>query len=151
MDGTDHRAGNIAFNKKKGRCAECTFNIPRPPETKLVRCNRGAILDINRGLRPESPTYLTVAVELTAQQLPVLYVPERFGHGYQVLEDRTETELSGGEFYTPGAEGGLLTAIHARARLASSVGEICAQGCQSAAARQDRPELKRRMSASGYK
>jgi dTDP-4-dehydrorhamnose 3,5-epimerase len=35
-------------------------------------------------------------------------VPERFAHGYQVLEDRTETSYQVGEFYAPGSEGGLL-------------------------------------------
>jgi dTDP-4-dehydrorhamnose 3,5-epimerase len=34
-------------------------------------------------------------------------VPERFAHGYQVLEDGTETSYQVGEFYTPGSEGGL--------------------------------------------
>jgi len=44
-----------------------------------------------------------------------LYVPERFAHGYQVLRDKTETSYQVGEFYTPGAEGGLL---HSDPRLA---------------------------------
>jgi len=59
-------------------------------------------------LRPDSPTYLQhVAVELSADNYRALYVPERFAHGYQVLEDATETSYQVGEFYTPGAEGGL--------------------------------------------
>ena len=84
------------------------FQFPPAAETKLVRCTRGAILDIIVDLRPESPTYLEhVAVELTADNHRALYVPERFAHGYQVLEDNTETSYQVGEFYTPGAEGGL--------------------------------------------
>ena len=35
-------------------------------------------------------------------------MPERFAHGYQVLEDGTETSYQVGEFYTPGSEGGLI-------------------------------------------
>ena len=59
-------------------------------------------------LRPESPTYLDhVAIELTADNHRGLYVPERFAHGYQVLEDGTETSYQVGEFYTPSSEGGL--------------------------------------------
>jgi dTDP-4-dehydrorhamnose 3,5-epimerase len=46
-------------------------------------------------------------VELTADNHRALYVPERFAHGYQVLEDLTETSYQVGEFYTPGSEGGL--------------------------------------------
>jgi dTDP-4-dehydrorhamnose 3,5-epimerase len=48
-----------------------------------------------------------VAVELTADNRRGLYVPERFAHGYQVLEDNTETTYQVGEFYTPSAESGL--------------------------------------------
>jgi dTDP-4-dehydrorhamnose 3,5-epimerase len=73
-----------------------------------VRCTRGAILDIIVDLRPESPTYLqNISAELTEDNFRALYVPERFAHGYQVLRDRTETSYQVGEYYTPGAEGGL--------------------------------------------
>jgi len=99
---------NIAFNKKKGTLRGMHFQFPPAAETKLVRCTRGAILDIIVDLRPESPTYLDhVAVELTADNHRGLYVPERFAHGYQVLEDGTETSYQVGEFYTPSSEGGL--------------------------------------------
>jgi dTDP-4-dehydrorhamnose 3,5-epimerase len=100
---------NVAFNKKRGTVRGMHFQFPPAAETKLVRCTRGAILDIIVDLRPESPTYLDhVAVELTADNHRALYVPERFAHGYQVLEDGTETSYQVGEFYTPGSEGGLL-------------------------------------------
>lgn len=99
---------NIAFNRRKGTLRGMHFQFPPAPETKLVRCTRGAILDIIVDLRPESATYLEhVAVELSADNHRALYVPERFAHGYQVLEDITETSYQVGEFYTPGAEGGL--------------------------------------------
>ncbi|HEV2547900.1 MAG TPA: dTDP-4-dehydrorhamnose 3,5-epimerase [Stellaceae bacterium] len=100
---------NIAFNRKRGTIRGMHFQYPPAAETKLVRCTRGAILDIIVDLRPESPTYLEhIAVELTADNHRGLYVPERFAHGYQVLEDCTETSYQVGEFYTPGMEGGLL-------------------------------------------
>ena len=99
---------NVAFNKRKGTLRGMHFQFPPAAETKLVRCERGGILDIIVDLRPESPTYLDhVAVELTAESHRALYVPERFAHGYQVLEDGTETSYQVGEFYTPEAEGGL--------------------------------------------
>lgn len=101
--------GNVAFNNRKGTLRGMHFQYPPAAETKLVRCTRGAILDIIVDLRPESPTYLDhVAVELSADNYRSLYVPERFAHGYQVLENRTETTYQVGEFYAPGAEGGLL-------------------------------------------
>lgn len=99
---------NLAYNKLKGTVRGMHFQFPPAAETKLVRCTRGAIVDIIVDLRPESPTYLGhVAVELTADNHRAIYVPERFAHGYQVLEDVTETSYQVGEFYTPGAEGGL--------------------------------------------
>jgi dTDP-4-dehydrorhamnose 3,5-epimerase len=99
---------NIAFNRRKGTLRGMHFQFPPAAETKLVRCTRGAILDIIVDLRPESPTYLEhVAVELSADNHRALYVPERFAHGYQVLEDVTETSYQVGEFYTPNTEGGL--------------------------------------------
>jgi dTDP-4-dehydrorhamnose 3,5-epimerase len=99
---------NVAFNRRRGTLRGMHFQIPPAAETKLVRCTRGAIVDIIVDLRPESPTYLQhVAVELTADNGRALYVPERFAHGYQVLEDVTETSYQVGEFYAPSLEGGL--------------------------------------------
>jgi dTDP-4-dehydrorhamnose 3,5-epimerase len=99
---------NIAFNHRKGTLRGMHFQYPPAAETKLVRCTRGAILDVIVDLRPESTTYLEhIAVELTADNHRALYVPERFAHGYQVLENGTETSYQVGEFYSPGVEGGL--------------------------------------------
>jgi dTDP-4-dehydrorhamnose 3,5-epimerase len=139
---------NIAFNRGRGCVRGMHFQFPPAAETKLVRATRGAILDIIVDLRPESPTYLDhVSVELSADNHRALYVPERFAHGYQVLEDDTETSYQVGEFYTPEAEGGLryddprlglhwpleVTEISDKDRAWSSLDEV-------------EPELKRRMS-----
>jgi len=100
---------NLAFNHRKGTLRGMHFQYPPAAETKLVRCTRGAILDIIVDLRPESPTYLEhISVELSEENHAALYVPERFAHGYQVLRDNTETSYQVGEFYTPAAEGGLM-------------------------------------------
>ena len=99
---------NVAFNRRKGALRGLHFQYPPSAETKLIRCTRGAVLDVIIDLRPESATYLQhVAVELTADNHRTLYVPERFAHGYQVLEDNTETTYLMGEFYTPSDAGGL--------------------------------------------
>jgi len=85
------------------------FQFPPKAETKLVRCTRGAIIDIIVDLRPESPTYLQhVSVELNENNQRALYVPERFAHGYQTLQDNTDTSYQVGEFYAPEHESGLL-------------------------------------------
>jgi dTDP-4-dehydrorhamnose 3,5-epimerase len=100
---------NVAFNHTKGTLRGMHFQYPPAAETKLVRCTRGAIIDIIVDLRPESPTYLQhISAELTEDNYRSLYIPERFAHGYQVLRNNTETSYQVGEFYTPTAEGGLL-------------------------------------------
>jgi dTDP-4-dehydrorhamnose 3,5-epimerase len=99
---------NVASNARKGTVRGMHFQYPPAAESKLVRCTRGAILDIIVDLRPESPTYLEhVSVELNEDNMRALYVPERFAHGYQALCNNTDTSYQVGEFYTPAAEGGL--------------------------------------------
>jgi len=100
---------NLAFNAKAGTLRGMHFQYPPAAESKLVRCMRGAILDIIVDLRPESATYLQhIEVELNEDNWRALYVPERFAHGYQALKDNTVTSYHVGEVYTPSAEGGLL-------------------------------------------
>lgn len=100
---------NVAFNRRKGTLRGMHFQFPPSTESKLVRCTRGSILDVIVDLRPESPSYLShAAAELTAENHRALYVPPRFAHGYQALEDETETSYQLGAFYAPSAEGGLL-------------------------------------------
>jgi dTDP-4-dehydrorhamnose 3,5-epimerase len=100
---------SLAFNVRKGTVRGMHFQYPPAAETKLIRCTRGAILDIIVDLRPESLTYLEhIAVQLDDENRRGLYVPERFAHGYQSLQDNTEASYQLGEFYTPSAEGGLL-------------------------------------------
>jgi dTDP-4-dehydrorhamnose 3,5-epimerase len=99
---------NIAFNRRKGTLRGMHFQYPPSAEWKFVRATRGAVLDIIVDLRPESPTYLEhVGVELSVDNHCALYIPERFAHGYQTIENGTETTYYMGEFYAPEAEGGL--------------------------------------------
>ena len=98
----------IAMNRNKGTLRGMHFQFPPAAETKLVRCTRGAILDIIVDLRPESETYLKhIAVQLDAENMRSLYVPTRFAHGYQTLQDDSVVDYELGAFYTPSAEGGL--------------------------------------------
>jgi dTDP-4-dehydrorhamnose 3,5-epimerase len=100
---------NVAYNRNKGTVRGMHFQYPPAAETKLVRCTRGAILDVIVDLRPEQDTYLHhVAIELNESNQRALYVPERFAHGYQVLCNDSDISYQVGEFYTPSAEGGLM-------------------------------------------
>ena len=98
----------IAKNRHKGTIRGMHFQFPPAAETKLVRCTHGALLDIIVDLRPESETYLQhETVELDAETMRALYVPERFAHGYQTLCADTVASYELGQVYTPSAEGGL--------------------------------------------
>jgi dTDP-4-dehydrorhamnose 3,5-epimerase len=84
------------------------YQVAPHPEAKLVRCIRGAIVDVIVDMRPDSPTRLQhVAVELTAANRRSFYVPPYFAHGYQSLEDDTEVFYQVAGLYEPSAERGL--------------------------------------------
>ena len=92
----------MSLSKRKGTLRGMHFQAAPFPETKLVRCTRGAMHDVIIDLRPESPTYTRhVAVVLTADNHTMLYVPAGFAHGFQTLEDDTEVAYQISEFYSP--------------------------------------------------
>ena len=138
---------NIALNARRGTLRGMHFQFPPAAETKIVRATRGAIVDIIVDLRPESSTFLEhIIVELTADNHRALYVPERFAHGYQVLEDNTETSYAVGEFYTPTSEGGLR---YNDPRLGLvwplPISEISSKDCSWAPLDEIEPELRLKM------
>lgn len=93
---------NISFNKNKGTLRGMHYQIAPHEEAKLVRCTMGAIYDVIIDLRPNSPTFKQwIAVELTAQNHQMLYIPEKFAHGFQTLVDNTEVFYQMSEFYHP--------------------------------------------------
>jgi dTDP-4-dehydrorhamnose 3,5-epimerase len=99
---------NISFSKRRGTLRGMHFQRAPYEEVKLVRCVRGALYDVIIDLRSGSPTYKHWAgVELNAEDRRSLYVPRGFAHGFQTLEDDTETFYMVSEFYMPGAEGGV--------------------------------------------
>jgi dTDP-4-dehydrorhamnose 3,5-epimerase len=99
---------NVAFNHYRGTIRGMHYQVGPSRETKLVRCTRGAILDVIVDLRPGSPTYLRhVAVELTDVNRRALYVPEFFAHGYPTLTNGAEVTYLMGDFYEPGRDRGL--------------------------------------------
>jgi dTDP-4-dehydrorhamnose 3,5-epimerase len=100
--------GNLSYNSFRATVRGMHFQFPPAAETKVVRCTRGALVDVIVDLRPESPTYLRhITVELTAENRRSLYVPRRFAHGYQSLEDGTEVTYLTGARYAPAFESGL--------------------------------------------
>jgi dTDP-4-dehydrorhamnose 3,5-epimerase len=93
---------SISFNKKKGTLRGMHYQVAPFEEVKLVRCTKGAIYDVIIDLRPESPTFKRyIAIVLSADNRKMLYIPERFAHGFQTLEDNTEVFYQMSEFYAP--------------------------------------------------
>ena len=93
---------NVSYNKKKGTLRGMHYQVPPHEEAKLVSCIRGAIYDVIIDLRPDSTTYCQwFALELSAENYKMLYVPEGFTHGFQTLEDNTIVFYQMSEFYHP--------------------------------------------------
>lgn len=91
---------NVSFNPKAGTLRGMHFQAEPRPETKLVRCTRGAIFDVIVDLRPASPTYCRwVGKTLSADNHAALYVPAGFAHGFLTLTDDAEVFYMMGETY----------------------------------------------------
>lgn len=99
---------NISFNKKKGTLRGMHYQTAPHEEAKLVRCTMGSIYDVIIDLRKESVTFKQwFAVELTADNRKMLYIPEGFAHGFQTLEDNTEVFYQMSETYHSGCSCGV--------------------------------------------
>ncbi len=86
------------------------LHFQRPPFTqaKLVRCVRGAVLDVAVDIRKGSPTYgRYVAVELTEENHRQFFVPRGFAHGFAVLSDVAVFQYKCDNYYAPQADGGI--------------------------------------------
>ena len=86
------------------------LHFQRPPYTqsKLVRCVRGAVLDVVVDIRKGSPTYgQHVAVELTEENHRQFFISKGFAHGFAVLSDTAVFQYKCDEFYHPEVDGGI--------------------------------------------
>lgn len=82
---------NQSFTAAKGTLRGIHFQNAPMAQAKLVRVTRGAVLDVAVDLRKGSPTYRQwVAVELSAENKRMLFIPRGFGHGFKTLEDDVE-------------------------------------------------------------
>ena len=84
------------------------FQCPPYTQSKLVRCVRGAVLDVAVDIRKGSPTYgKHVAVELTEDNHRQFFIPRGFAHGFAVLSETAVFQYKCDEFYHPEADGGI--------------------------------------------
>lgn len=86
------------------------LHFQRPPYTqsKLVRCVKGAVLDVAVDILKGSPTYSRhVAVELAEDNRRQFFVPRGFAHGFAVLSETAVFQYKCDNFYAPQADGGI--------------------------------------------
>jgi len=110
----DEKIGKIVFvqdNESKSSYGVMRgLHFQRPPftQSKLVRCVKGAVLDVAVDIRKGSPTYgQHVAVELTEDNHRQFFISKGFAHGFAVLSETAVFQYKCDEFYHPEADGGI--------------------------------------------
>jgi len=99
---------SVSFNDAAGTLRGLHYQSSPHAEAKLVRCTRGAIYDVVVDLRPHSPTLSRwFAVELTARDLRMLYLPPGCAHGFLTLADDSEVSYQMSQAYQPCASRGV--------------------------------------------
>lgn len=86
------------------------LHFQRPPftQSKIVRCVKGAVLDVAVDIRKGSPTYgQHVAVELSEDNHRQFFISKGFAHGFAVLSETAVFQYKCDEFYHPEADGGI--------------------------------------------
>ncbi len=99
---------SLARNDAAGTLRGLHWQAGPEPETKVVRCVRGAIFDVAADVRPGSPTFgRWFGLRLHADGNEMLVVPPGCAHGYITLEDRSDVAYWISVPYRPGAARGV--------------------------------------------
>jgi dTDP-4-dehydrorhamnose 3,5-epimerase len=78
-------------------------------QTKLVRVNSGAVLDVVVDVRLGSPTFgKHLCIEISAENKKQLFIPAGFAHGFVVLEDNTNFLYRVDNYYDSKSERGII-------------------------------------------
>lgn len=79
------------------------------PQAKLVRVVKGSIFDVVVDVRRSSPTFgQWYGVELSEENKRMLWVPEGFAHGFQVISESADVLYKASDFYAPEHERSIL-------------------------------------------
>lgn len=93
---------SISYNRHQGTFRGMHLQNAPKEEAKLVRCQKGKILDILLDLRPTSPTFLKSQwIELSEHNRISVYIPKGCAHGFLTKSDHSEVFYSISEFYYP--------------------------------------------------
>lgn len=101
---------NVNFSKtiREGSFRGLHYQKPPFAEMKMVRCIRGNVKDFFVDIRADSETFLKWdSVELSADEMNMVVIPEGFAHGFQALEDNSEIIYLTSQFYSAEHEGAL--------------------------------------------
>lgn len=99
---------NTSFSRDAGTLRGLHYQIQPSPESKFIRCTRGAIYDVIVDMRPDSPTYLQhFGIELTPDNHRMLFVPALFAHGFMTLKPDCQAYYFVGGYYAPECERGV--------------------------------------------
>ena len=99
---------NHSSSTVKGTLRGIHFQYGDKSQAKLVRCARGAVIDVAVDLRKDSPTYKQwYAVELSEENKKQFMIPRGFGHGFVTLTDHVEFMYKADNYYAPEADGGI--------------------------------------------
>lgn len=91
---------NHSYSAAKGVLRGIHFQNGEHAQAKLVRCVRGAVMDVAVDLRKGSPTYKKwVSVELSAENKRQLFIPRGFGHAFLTLTDDVEFLYKADNYY----------------------------------------------------
>ncbi|HKJ32626.1 MAG TPA: dTDP-4-dehydrorhamnose 3,5-epimerase [Balneolales bacterium] len=78
------------------------------PQAKLIMVTQGEVLDVAVDIRRNSPTFgRFVTARLSDKNKSMLYIPEGFAHGFQVLTDETIFQYKCSDYYNPNGERGI--------------------------------------------
>ena len=93
---------NRSFSANKGTLRGMHCQTEPFSQAKLITCTRGSIVDVVVDVREGSETYLKYAeVELSRENMRMLFVPKGFLHGFLTLEDNVEIFYKVDNFYSP--------------------------------------------------
>lgn len=96
---------NHSFSAQKGTLRGLHFQKDPFAQTKLVRCARGAIMDVAVDIRRGSPNFCKwTAVELSSENRKQLLIPRGFAHGFLTLTDDVEILYKADQYYSPEAD-----------------------------------------------
>lgn len=99
---------NISRNIKCGTIRGMHFQSYPHGENKLIQCLKGRVYDVIVDLERNSPNYgKWTSIELSEENGRILYVPYKYAHGFQTLEDDTVMLYHMDNYYCAEAASGI--------------------------------------------